>query len=242
MYELLAGLPPFLGDAVSEILQQMLQNQIDFSLLPDDCSPEAADLVAKLLVVDPAQRLGYAGAHELHKHPWFDDIDWQFLRQVPGPFVPRLGDAEDTDYFRNGRQENLAQCKSLLTAISGEGEEEAAMYPYGKETGLEEQEGNVFIDKFVGDEEEEEDDDGDDDKFESAKIDREGYLDRKFTVGNLGVIKNFSYKNLVRLHSRNKAQMQRHSFFKGPGGRTRFGAAPPDLVRGHHRLNGVGGA
>ncbi len=72
-------------------------------------------------------------------------------------------------------------------------------------------------------------------------MNRDDYIERKFSVRHLAVIKNFSYKNLVRLHSRNKAQMQRHSFFKGPGGRTRFGAAPPDLVQGHHRLSGVGG-
>ena len=71
----------------------------------------------------------------------------------------------------------------------------------------------------------------------ASKIDREGYLDRKFSVKQIGVIKNFSYKNLVRLHSRNKAQMQRQSFFLRAGGRSRFGAASETLVSGHHRIS-----
>ena len=58
----------------------------------------------------------------------------------------------------------------------------------------------------------------------------------KFKLSEVGVVKNFSYKNLVRLHSRNKAQMQRQSFFVKAGGRNRFGAAGPELMAGHHRL------
>ena len=93
----------------------------------------------------------------------------------------------------------------------------------------------AFIDKYL--KEEGGDSDEEDEAFTASKIDREGYLDRKFSVKQIGVIKNFSYKNLVRLHSRNKAQMQRQSFFLRAGGRSRFGAASETLVSGHHRIS-----
>jgi serine/threonine protein kinase len=267
LYELTAGLPPFLGDSVGEILQNMLKDQVDFSLFPDEVTADCSDMVRRLLTIDPKERLGSNGAQEIKDHPWLKDIDWEFLRQEPGPFVPTLGSAEDTDYFRNGRQENLAQCMSLLTAIKTDrGDEAVAIEGDGdvmadsacapnmntldvsRRSALDEDEDqtNVFIDKFLNDDEE------DDDMLDemepphellggTGSRPKEDSFNKKFSVRHLAVLKNFSYKNLVRLHSRNKAQMQRHSFFKGPGGRTRFGAAPPDLVQGQHRLSGVGG-
>jgi serine/threonine protein kinase len=42
----------------------------------------AQDLIRKLLVVDPAKRLGASdsgGWHAVMSHPWFADIDWDKL-------------------------------------------------------------------------------------------------------------------------------------------------------------------
>ena len=49
-------------------------------------------------------------------------MDWNKLLENDGPFVPDLENAEDTDYFKNGRQDQLAACMSLLGAIKGEGD------------------------------------------------------------------------------------------------------------------------
>jgi hypothetical protein len=116
-----------------------------------------------------------------------------------------------------------------LTPVDGDGFRRSSVM------GFEEDEASAFIDKYL--KEEGGDSDEEDEAFTASKIDREGYLDRKFSVKQIGVIKNFSYKNLVRLHSRNKAQMQRQSFFLRAGGRSRFGAASETLVSGHHRIS-----
>ena len=47
-------------------------------------------------------------------HAWFKEIDWRYLREAPGPFVPQLNHAEDTDYFKNERQDEIARVASLL--------------------------------------------------------------------------------------------------------------------------------
>jgi hypothetical protein len=45
-------------------------------------------------------RLGVNGPHEVKKHPWFDEVNWQDLRAktVAAPFVPPSTDNYDTRY------------------------------------------------------------------------------------------------------------------------------------------------
>lgn len=42
-------------------------------------SPEAKDLISKLLTKRPEERLGYGSAEEIKNHPWFAPIDWTAL-------------------------------------------------------------------------------------------------------------------------------------------------------------------
>ena len=55
---------------------------------------ELRDLIRKLLVHNPAQRLGCAknGASAVKEHPWFSDFDWEaFSRKtMPAPYVPKV--------------------------------------------------------------------------------------------------------------------------------------------------------
>ncbi len=44
--------------------------------IPKDISPNAADLIQKLLIVDPTQRLGCNGVQEIREHPFFSNINW----------------------------------------------------------------------------------------------------------------------------------------------------------------------
>src|SRR5262249_40651970 len=66
-------------------------------------SPDACDLLRRLLQRDPAQRLGGGAtdAEEIKAHPWFRTVDWQALyeRRVEPPFVPPLRHALDVQNF-----------------------------------------------------------------------------------------------------------------------------------------------
>lgn len=55
--------------------------------LPQSCSPEAVDLINKLLDVDETMRLGSDGPDSVKSHPWFKDVDWKALvdRAIPVP-------------------------------------------------------------------------------------------------------------------------------------------------------------
>lgn len=62
-------------------------------------SPEARDFMERLMTLDPEKRLGYNGAEEVKKHPFFASINWETLLTESPSFVPQPADMEDTDYF-----------------------------------------------------------------------------------------------------------------------------------------------
>jgi hypothetical protein len=53
------------------------------------CADNEQDLIAGLLIRDPAKRLGArAGAEDIKAQPFFSCIDWALLRNRKPPFVP----------------------------------------------------------------------------------------------------------------------------------------------------------
>lgn len=79
----------------------------------EDCmSPEAADLIKNLLVLDHTKRLGANGADEIKRHPFFKgkgsfkimwlnelDINWETLRKETAKIIPEQASETDTTNF-----------------------------------------------------------------------------------------------------------------------------------------------
>ncbi|VDK43635.1 unnamed protein product [Dibothriocephalus latus] len=63
-YEMLCGHPPFEHDDTKETYARIKAVRFTY---PSVISPLAQDLISKVLVRDPAQRLALA---EIQKHPW----------------------------------------------------------------------------------------------------------------------------------------------------------------------------
>jgi len=67
-YLLLCGFPPFYGESLPDVFEQIMKADFDF---PEpywsDISTEAKDLISKMLVVDPKER--YTATQAL-RHPW----------------------------------------------------------------------------------------------------------------------------------------------------------------------------
>lgn len=107
MYEFLYGIPPFHAPEAEQVFENILTRRLEF---PDDSevevSPEAKDLMNKLLCSDPQQRLGanreekfQSGGEEIRNHPWFEGLNWETLLQDEAQFVPQVENPEDTEYF-----------------------------------------------------------------------------------------------------------------------------------------------
>jgi serine/threonine protein kinase len=75
VYELMVGQSPFYSseDDFRKLYMKISQGLYE---IPKDISPNAADLIQKLLIVDPTQRLGCNGVQEIREHPFFSNINW----------------------------------------------------------------------------------------------------------------------------------------------------------------------
>eukprot|EP00656_Telonema_subtile_P003258 TRINITY_DN1148_c0_g1_i1.p1 TRINITY_DN1148_c0_g1~~TRINITY_DN1148_c0_g1_i1.p1 ORF type:complete len:945 (+),score=201.85 TRINITY_DN1148_c0_g1_i1:230-3064(+) len=104
MYEFLYGCPPFDGPDLSTIFYQITSCHIEWH---DDVeiSEEMRDLISKLLVVDPDQRLGSRSLEDMQGHPVFADVQWDTVLQSEAVFVPEPDDIEDVSYFNDKEDE-----------------------------------------------------------------------------------------------------------------------------------------
>eukprot|EP00898_Chlorokybus_atmophyticus_P004185 jgi/Chlat1/4768/Chrsp308S00818 len=98
LYEFITGVPPFNAEKPEDIFNNIMNRTIEWPA-EEYMSPEARDLIDKLLTVDPSKRLGSKGADEVKAHPFFADINWTTLAQEKALFIPAVSDAHDTSYF-----------------------------------------------------------------------------------------------------------------------------------------------
>ncbi|KAI2635483.1 hypothetical protein GGS21DRAFT_84840 [Xylaria nigripes] len=106
MFEFLYGFPPFHASEAEQVFENILARKIEWLDEDDHVSPEAKDLINRLLCVDPQQRLGKnqddkfaSGGEEIRHHPWFTGVNWDTLLQDEAQFVPQPENPEDTEYF-----------------------------------------------------------------------------------------------------------------------------------------------
>ncbi|KAI0409458.1 putative response regulator receiver RIM15p [Xylaria palmicola] len=106
MFEFLYGFPPFHASEAEQVFEKILARRIEWPDDEDMISPEAKDLINRLLCVDPQQRLGKnledkfaSGGEEIRNHPWFAGVNWDTLLQDEAQFVPQPENPEDTEYF-----------------------------------------------------------------------------------------------------------------------------------------------
>mmetsp|Transcript_27714 Transcript_27714/g.38543 ORF Transcript_27714/g.38543 Transcript_27714/m.38543 type:complete len:469 (+) Transcript_27714:521-1927(+) len=95
LYHMLTGKPPFKGASEYLTFQLVMEASPDF---PKNISPDAQDLIKKLLVVDPSKRITIK---EIKKHNLFASIDWENLMSSPAPSwrEPTTKDISDAQQF-----------------------------------------------------------------------------------------------------------------------------------------------
>jgi len=100
-FEMLVGYAPFCSKETSEVCYKVL-NWKKYLKIPNKIkiSNEAQDLIFKM-INNSNNRLGKNGAEEIKKHPFFNGIDWDNIRNTKPPFIPFLKNEYDTSYFEN---------------------------------------------------------------------------------------------------------------------------------------------
>ncbi|OQO10856.1 hypothetical protein B0A48_04157 [Cryoendolithus antarcticus] len=100
-FDFLTGSPPFGGNNHAKIQQNILKQKLS---LPYFLSPDAKDLLTRLLRKEPAKRLGGTTSKDLKAlkaHRFFRRIDWVALerREVTPPIQPIITDPELAENF-----------------------------------------------------------------------------------------------------------------------------------------------
>ncbi|KAL3368760.1 hypothetical protein AABB24_009539 [Solanum stoloniferum] len=109
IYFMLQGEMPFGSWRESELtFARIAKGQLT---LPHIFSPEAVDLITKLLQVDEKLRLGSQGVDSIKSHPWFLDVDWKAIADhrspVPAEILSRI-----SQRLENHGDENIASLHS----------------------------------------------------------------------------------------------------------------------------------
>ena len=80
---MLSGKTPFKGATEFVTFENIRHGNIKF---PEDIDPLAKDLISKLLVPDPNERLGSkSGIKEIIEHPFFGPIDFENIDSMEAP-------------------------------------------------------------------------------------------------------------------------------------------------------------
>lgn len=112
LYEMLVGIPPYY-DHDRDI---MFENILNSTLELPNCSTEAQDILIKLLVKDPDERMGTSGgAQEIKDHPWFDDMDWDSV--IKGELDPPM------PYLKAGVAHRHTKLEEKQIGLPKQGEE-----------------------------------------------------------------------------------------------------------------------
>src|ERR1700691_3197316 len=100
MYDMLTGAPPFTAENRKKTIEKILKCKL---LLPPYLTPDARDLIRKLLKRQVNQRLG-AGMEDgiaIKRHAFFRHVNWDevIAQRCDPPFKPYLISDDDASQF-----------------------------------------------------------------------------------------------------------------------------------------------
>lgn len=91
VYEFLTGALPFQAKTPLEVFKRIKGRDIKYPPVgrgEDQMSPEAHDLIERLLTTEPTERLGAQSIEAIKSHPFFGALDWTKVKDMPAPFKP----------------------------------------------------------------------------------------------------------------------------------------------------------
>uniref|UniRef100_A0AAR2K6N3 Ribosomal protein S6 kinase n=1 Tax=Pygocentrus nattereri TaxID=42514 RepID=A0AAR2K6N3_PYGNA len=131
MYDMMTGSPPFTAENRKRTIDKILKCKLS---LPPYLTPDARDLVKKLLKKNPTQRLGSGKGDcaDIQKHPFFRHINWEDLlnKRVEPPYRPSLQSDEDVSQFDSRFTRQTPVDSPDDTTLSGSADHAFAGFTY----------------------------------------------------------------------------------------------------------------
>lgn len=134
LYDMLVGYSPF-KQWDNNTKEQSLGYDASIYLkkvyLPKYHTPEARDLIERLITVDPKNRLGANGSQEIKKHPFFSNINWTDVlnKKLTPPFKPLITHETDLNNFHAMfTEENIENTLPIKSELNAEDDYEGFTY------------------------------------------------------------------------------------------------------------------
>jgi serine/threonine protein kinase len=91
IYEFLTGGLPFQASTPLEVFKRIRERDIKYPTIgrgENEMTPEAHDLIERLLDINPKTRLGAKSIDELKNHNFFKGLQWDKIMEMEPPFKP----------------------------------------------------------------------------------------------------------------------------------------------------------
>jgi len=127
LFELIVGIPPFNDPDVEVVFKNIVKRNIPWDDLQigydEGCiTPEAKDLIDRLLELDRTKRLGAKGVEEIKSHPFFKKINWDEILKSKAPIIPVTNNDIDVSNFeKESKKFNQSELENPFHEKSVEG-------------------------------------------------------------------------------------------------------------------------
>ncbi|CAI2359870.1 unnamed protein product [Moneuplotes crassus] len=134
IYQCLTGFPPFKGETETAVFEAILEREVTF---PDDMDQNAKDLIKKLLVKDPRERLGAGPKRsgrtlkDLKKHPFLKGTKCKNLYKKRPPVPRRLIRKVNQDYTKQNICNAIKEDDDILSEC-GDAKKEVKVFETGQ--------------------------------------------------------------------------------------------------------------
>ena len=108
-YEMLVGFTPFFEGTQEEIIYK-IKNFKKYLNIPKEVKNKISKEAEKLIydfLEDKEKRLGIGGIEEIKKHPFFKGFDWDNIRNIKPPFIPKPFFIQNLDIKMNLKNNKL---------------------------------------------------------------------------------------------------------------------------------------